>query len=143
MIRSGKAQSVMEFAVLLAVVIAALITMRTYMKRAVQGNLHWTAAQISHDPAYPHNRSRVVPDVGFLKVPVSVPEADYDTKADQQPEQDFIYSYGATRGQTRVYTEIMEEAVSQEKNVTAESYSEKTIDRQEDVLSKDREPNRM
>ncbi len=36
-LRNRKAQSTLEYAILVAVVVAALITMRTYMKRGVQG----------------------------------------------------------------------------------------------------------
>jgi len=54
MVRKNKGQSVQEFAILLAVVTAALLAMQIYIKRGVQGRLKDLAGQIStqhYDPA--------------------------------------------------------------------------------------------
>ncbi|MDD5246486.1 MAG: hypothetical protein PHS09_03730 [Candidatus Omnitrophica bacterium] len=45
-LRNRKAQSTLEYAILVAVVVAALITMRTYMKRGVQGKLQDASNEI-------------------------------------------------------------------------------------------------
>jgi hypothetical protein len=44
--RKIKAQSTLEYAIVIAVVVAALLAMQIYMKRGVQGKLHESADQI-------------------------------------------------------------------------------------------------
>jgi len=45
-----KAQSIMEYAVLLAVVLAAFVAMNSYLQRAAQANIKLIEEQVNSEP---------------------------------------------------------------------------------------------
>ncbi|MDD4955986.1 MAG: hypothetical protein PHP17_08125 [Candidatus Omnitrophica bacterium] len=53
LIKFSKAQSTLEYALLISVVVGGLLTMQNYLKRVIQGNLAGVATSISPDPYSP------------------------------------------------------------------------------------------
>lgn len=53
LIKLAKAQSTLEYALLISVVVGGLLTMQNYLKRSIQGNLAGVANSISPDPYAP------------------------------------------------------------------------------------------
>ncbi|MDD4986873.1 MAG: hypothetical protein PHQ43_14080 [Dehalococcoidales bacterium] len=49
MLRSNRAQSTLEYAIIVAVVVAALIAMQVYVKRGMQGGLRNQSANIGEE----------------------------------------------------------------------------------------------
>jgi hypothetical protein len=47
MLKNGKAQSLAEYAIILAIIVAALLAMQLYFKRGLQGRIHDMANQVS------------------------------------------------------------------------------------------------
>jgi len=58
-IRSKKGQNIMEYAVLFAVVIAALIIMQVYIKRKYQGSIKQNVDELGQQYAPGHTTSRI------------------------------------------------------------------------------------
>lgn len=55
LIKISKAQSTLEYALLIGVVVGGLLTMQNYLKRSIQGKLQATADEISPNQYSPYN----------------------------------------------------------------------------------------
>lgn len=58
LIKISKAQSTLEYALLIGVVVGGLLTMQNYLKRSIQGKLQASADEISPDQYSPYNTQK-------------------------------------------------------------------------------------
>jgi Flp pilus assembly pilin Flp len=61
-LRKHKGQSILEYAILIAIIIAAILVMQTFMKRGVQGRLKDSSDRISGGDSFSASESTVLED---------------------------------------------------------------------------------
>jgi len=60
-----KSQSILEYAILIAIIVAAILIMQTFMKRGVQGRLKDSSEKISGGESYSASDSTILEDRGM------------------------------------------------------------------------------
>ncbi|MDD4900340.1 MAG: hypothetical protein PHT31_05440 [Candidatus Omnitrophica bacterium] len=131
-----KGQATLEYAVLIAVIAASLLTMANYTKRALQGRIRGTITKISDTPEYTFDQLKLHPHLLISKTAVN--KDDLDFRAGTLKKINFAYSPKETEGTTRTTTSLQETANLQDGTVITKNKTNKQMEKTERLVPYDR-----
>lgn len=132
MLARTRGQGVLEYVVIIAAVAAALILMKTYIKRGVQGHFQGIASKIAGESEVSYDRLFFHPE---LLRPSKLSAEDFDFASDKILGDDYVYSAKATISYISKTTGIKEQSRVQAGDVTTNNQTEKNTQKQETVFT--------
>lgn len=126
-----------EYAVLVTTVVAALVVMLPYVKRAVQGRLKNYGSIVTPDPKYMYNPTQSQPDALLHRVTegglaATFREKDLEFGSDNPDAKiDYMYVPGKTAGNYYRNTYVEEDAKVEGTKITTHNDTQRNFGRQE------------